>query len=237
MWVSIEMSVEDVEYIALYSSFAIGCQEEWRWREKISQTNEFLCWYCSICCSWSSQTWYNSYWVCSKILLERSLMILFQNWSMGIGMYHLSDGYWKTSIRWSVSVLPFSRMKTNWTKHNCNWFSREYDIYNAVVQVSYKFSDDLPPLIGDLVQKLVVRCCSCQIFLQIHSDCLSSVSTRANDLEAVKQVEWINSKHIHSSANIPMIPNGIPYSINALRWKWKLHSVPDQNSVMMRYSN
>ncbi|CAF1356996.1 unnamed protein product [Rotaria sordida] len=31
----------------------------------------------------------------------------------------------------------------------------EYDIYNAVVRVSYKLSDDLPKLLGDLVQKLV----------------------------------------------------------------------------------
>ncbi|CAF3364239.1 unnamed protein product [Rotaria sp. Silwood1] len=31
----------------------------------------------------------------------------------------------------------------------------EYDIYNAVVRVSYKLSDDFPTLLGDLVQKLV----------------------------------------------------------------------------------
>jgi hypothetical protein len=29
-------------------------------------------------------------------------------------------------------------------------------MYNAVVRVSYELPDDFPPLIGDLVQKLVV---------------------------------------------------------------------------------
>ena len=35
-------------------------------------------------------------------------------------------------------------------------FSHEYDIFNAVVRVAYSLPDDFPPMIGDLIEKLIV---------------------------------------------------------------------------------
>lgn len=79
--------------------------------------------------------------------------VLFQVRSLVAWLYYLSDGDRKTPVL--RQVLFLSSLSID--QENLHRFSYEYDIYNAVVNARYTFPNDFPPVMSDLVEKLLVK--------------------------------------------------------------------------------